>query len=257
MSGCSGDYLTDEANSLVKVAIGLPNASYWNRRHMQKRIMEKKRNRHGHGHGQGFVTQKSEPAWWQTMLKKAAMALVVASGLTLLAMYKEAFNSFIRPTLTSGWARVQDHLFPMPDDKIIAVALTFDIPTSVNTKISSEGMSATFWPTQCKRPGGASIVRSFDSGERNSYTNAIVSISCSASGRTLVTLTPQSGAAMTIYEGIFKDGEKIAFPGAPGSYYAGLLTLYLLDTKEPAGPRVPVNECQKSNTCAKEFGKTF
>jgi hypothetical protein len=52
-----------------------------------------------------------------------------------------------------------------------------------------------------------------------------------------------------VYEGRFKDGDKVAFPGVPGSYYAGILTMHRLDAVEPKGPWVPVNKCQIANTC--------
>lgn len=202
---------------------------------------------------QDVSVKRSEPKWWNTMMRNAALALVVATGLTLLATYKEVLTDVIKPTVNSGWAWLQDHFSPMSEDKIIAVELKFYIPSDVNKRRSFEAMSATFWPKRCKRPEGASIVRTFDSGGRDSYTNAIVRISCRASGRTLVTLTPQSGPILTVYDGIFKDGEVVSFPGVPGSYYAGLLSMYLLDTDMPAGPRVPINKCQINDTCAEKL----
>ncbi len=185
------------------------------------------------------------------------MAVVASTGGVLLLTYTDALASFFKPTLSSVWAWTQDQVSPMSDDKLIGVDLRFYIPPNVDKGRSFEAVSATFWPKRCKRPEGASITRTFDGGERDSYTNAIISISCRASGRTMVSLTSQNGTTLTVYDGIFKDGEKITFPGIPGSYYAGTLTLHLLDTKMPDGPRRPINKCQITNTCEIEFGKSF
>ncbi|MDB5768044.1 MAG: hypothetical protein JWQ61_2858 [Collimonas fungivorans] len=200
------------------------------------------------------VAQQPERIWWKRMFGAATVAIVASTGGVLVEAYTGALTSFIKPTLAAGWKQMQDHLFPMPDDKLIAVSLQFFIPPNVNKERSAEGISATFWPARCKRPEGDSFKRPFDGGERDSYTNAIVNISCRASGRTLITLTPQSGTTHTLYDGILKDGEKLAFPGVPGSYYAGIVSLYLLDTKMPDGPWRPVNKCQINNSCAAELG---
>jgi hypothetical protein len=204
-----------------------------------------------------IVAQSMKVNWWRSKFRMAAFAVVATSGMVLATIYKDTLTSLITPNLSYGFAWIQDHLFPMPDDKLIGAELRFYIPNNVNKGRSFEAVSVTFWPERCKRPEGASIVRTFDDGERDSYTNAIVTISCRASGRTLVTLTPQSGTTVTIYDGIFRDGEKKPFAGIPGSYYAGLLTLHLLDTKMPSGPWRLVNKCQLSNTCAEELGTSF
>jgi hypothetical protein len=201
------------------------------------------------------VAQQPKRRWWNEMLSRTAVAVVLSTGSVLLLVYNAALTDFIKPTLVSGWEWAQDQLSPMSEDKLIGVNLMFYIPNNVNKERSFEAVSATFWPKRCKRPEGDSIVRTFDDGERDSYTNAIISISCRASGRTRITLTPESGTTLAIYDGIVKDGEKVPFPGVPGSYYAGLLTLYLLDIKMPDGPAVPVNKCQITNTCAEELFK--
>jgi hypothetical protein len=184
------------------------------------------------------------------MLKKIMSALVVATGGALLYEYNDALSSMAKPTFSSAWAWAQDHLSPMESGKLIAVDLKFFIPSNVDKKRSVEGISATFPAARCRRPEGASITRSFDGGSRDSYTNAIVTISCRASGRTLVKLTPQSGAPVMVYDGIYNDGDQVPFSGMPGSYYAGMLTMHFLDEKLPSGPRVPVNKCQITKTCA-------
>jgi hypothetical protein len=176
------------------------------------------------------------------MLKKIANALVVTTGVVLLATYNDALTSTVKPAIASAWDWLQDHLSPMESGKLIAVELRFFIPPNVDKERSFEAVSATVSAERCKHPGGKSITRSFDGGSRDSYTDAIVSISCRASGRTLVKLIPQSGAPVTVYDGFYKDGDRVPFPGIPGSYYAGMLTMYFLDEKIPSGPRVPVNK---------------
>jgi hypothetical protein len=190
---------------------------------------------------------------WAGMLKKIVSALVLTTSGALLVTYNDALSSIVKPTFVAAWAWTQDRLSPMESGKRIAVELRFFIPSTVDKERSFEAVSATFSAERCKRPGGASITRWFDGGARDSYTNAIVSISCRASGRTLVKLTPQSGAPVTLYDDIYKDGDKVPFPGIPGSYYAGMLTMYFFDEKMPSGPWVPVNKCQTTNTCAEEL----
>lgn len=194
-------------------------------------------------------------AWWREMSSKAVVAIVASTGGVLAATYNDALTTFIKPGLANAWAWTQDRVSPMANDKLIGVGLMFYIPPNVDRGRSAEGVSVTLWPERCKRPGGVSIKKAYGDGERDSYTNAIVGISCRASGRTLVTLTPESGTAVTIYDGIPKDGEQIAFTGVPGSYYAGIVSLYWLDKKMPDGPWVPVNKCQRTNTCAEELRK--
>lgn len=40
----------------------------------------------------------------------------------------------------------------------------------------------------------------------------------------------------------------MAFSGVPGSYNAGIVTIYRLDAIEPQGAWVPANKCLHSNT---------
>lgn len=191
--------------------------------------------------------------WWIDIRKRIVSALVLATGGVLLLNYNDALNSIVKPAFTSMWAWTEDHLHPMESDTLIGVELRFFIPPNVDKQRSFEAVSATFPAKRCKRSGGASITRSFDGGSRDSYTHAIVSISCRASGRTLVKLTPQSGAPVTVYDGVFTDGEQVPFAGIPGSYYAGLLTMHVLNDKMLTGPRRPVNKCQTTNTCNKDL----
>lgn len=197
------------------------------------------------------VTDTPEQSWVVRMRNKAVFAVIAATAGALLNIYTDA----LKPVITSAWPWMQDQVQPLSDDKIIGVELRFYIPTSVDKNRSFEAVSATLWPNKCKRPEGASVMNTFDSGTRDSYTNAIVNITCRASGRTRVTLTPQNGSIATLYDGVFKDGEKISFAGVPGSYYAGILTFHFLNTKMPDGPRRSVNKCQITNTCAEEFAK--
>lgn len=116
-------------------------------------------------------------------------------------------------------------------------------------EVSAEVVSATIPGSLCLEPNGHSIVRAFDDSANGHQSNLIMHISCRPSGRVSVTFAPQSGQAVQVYEGRFKDGDKVAFPGVPGSYYAGILTMHRLDAVEPKGPWVPVNKCQIANTC--------
>lgn len=193
--------------------------------------------------------------WWKATFSKVAIAVAASTGGVLLGTYNEALTGAIRPAAISAWEWIEDRLRPMPDGKDIGVAVQFYIPATIDKDRQFEGVSVTLPSARCKGREGASIERTFDDGLRDSYTNAIIKIACRASGRTLVTLTPESGAAQIVYDGIFKDGERVAFPGIPGSYYAGIVSLYLLDTTLPDGPWQPVNKCQINNTCAAEFRK--
>ncbi|WP_175762602.1 hypothetical protein [Burkholderia anthina] len=213
------------------------------------------RRKKGVSHEDPAIEIQPKRAWWKDMSSKAVVAVVASTGGVLAATYNDALTSFIKPGLANAWAWTQDRISPMADDKLIGVSLTFFIPPNVDKGRSAESVSVTLSPEHCKRPDGVSIKKAYGDRERDSYTNAIVGISCRASGRTVVTLTPESGAAVTVYDGIPKDGEQVAFSGVTGSYYAGIASLYWLDKKMPDGPWVPVNKCQLTNTCADELRK--
>lgn len=164
----------------------------------------------------------------------------------------EAYGSYIQknvgPFFASGWNLLQDHISPLSMDKQIGVSLRFYIPPSVDKAREFESKSVTLPAELCHKSESRPIVSNFDGGERDSYTNVIVRVSCRPSGRTKVVLAPQSGDVITLYDDIFKDGTRVEFPGVPGSYNAGVLSLYILGD-EPHGPLFPINKCMETNDC--------
>lgn len=101
----------------------------------------------------------------------------------------------------------------------------------------------------CLVSNGHHSVRSFKESANGYKTNVIMNIACRPSGRISITLSPQNGQDVKVYEGRLSDGDKVAFTGVPGSYNAGIVTIYRLDAIEPHGPWIPVNKCLQSNTC--------
>ena len=191
--------------------------------------------------------EKSEPSSTSQTLQKswvknAGIALLSATGGAVAEAYSNFLSQNLNPLFLSLVAWVQDQVFPMPLDQQIVAQLTFYISAKVDKERSAEVMAVGLYGKECRRPGGKIEVRTFDQGERDNYTEALVRGSCRPSGRTKVTITPRNGSPITLYHGIFNDGEKIEFGGVPGSYEYGVLTLILVGTKEPTGPRLPVNQ---------------
>jgi hypothetical protein len=113
--------------------------------------------------------------------------------------------------------------------------------TSLVISASAEVMAVGLYGKDCRQPGGKTEIRTFDQGARDNYTDALVRGSCRPSGRTKVTITPRNGSPTVLYDGIFKNGEKIEFGGGPGSYEYGVLTLMHVGTRELSGPMMPVD----------------
>ncbi len=188
---------------------------------------------------------------WQKYRHQVMTAILVSTCTAVLVPYSDSVTSAVKELFTSVWAKGQDIFSPMPDDKILGVSLRFYPSQKDGHNHYLEDLSVTIWQSQCKAPEGKSILRTFDDhkADTDTSTQAIVGIACRASGRVKVTLTPQSGEPQVIYDGIPDDGEQHPYPGVAGSYSAGILSLYWLDTKEPEGPWVPVNKCQIDGSC--------
>ena len=187
---------------------------------------------------------------WQKYRHQILAAIIASTCTAVLVPYSDSVTSAVKDLSASIRAKGQDIFSPMSDDKILGVSLMFYLPQQDERNHHAEGLSATIWPTQCKAPGGKSIVRTFDDHNIDSAsTRTIVSINCRASGRVQVKLTPQSGTQQVLYDGIPGDAEQLTYPGIPGSYSAGILTFHWLDMKEPEGPWVPVNKCLADNSC--------
>ena len=143
----------------------------------------------------------------------------------------------------------EDQFSSVPESAQFGLNLTFYIPSAKAGETFAEAVSATIPGSLCLKPKGHSIVRAFDDSAASHQTNVMMHITCRTSGRISISLASESNHNVKVYEGRFSDGEKVAFPGIPGSYYAGILTMYRLHAREPKGPWFSVNTCQQSNTC--------
>lgn len=175
-------------------------------------------------------------------ISKGLIAVIAAVGGGCL----EATTDLIKQNFGHALAEVrnvyEDHFSPLPTDASLGINLRVFIPKAQGTDVSEESVSATIPGTLCLQPGGHRIVRAFDEEPNGHQTNAMMNITCRASGRVSVALSPQSGQTVQIYDGRFKDGDKVAFPGVPHSYYAGLLTMYRLDAVQPEGEWEDINQ---------------
>ncbi|WP_214510570.1 hypothetical protein [Pseudomonas brassicacearum] len=182
-------------------------------------------------------------------ISKGLIAIIAAIGGAGLEATTDLVKKNFEPALMSVRNTVEDWLAPLPSDALIGINLMFYMPTTSADKPWAEGVSASIPAKSCREPGGHDIVRVFDETPNGHSTNVVMMIHCRPSGRVSVGLAPQSGDIVRLYDGRFKDGEKKGFPGVPGSYHAGVLTMHRLDAVEPSGPLVPVNKCQIDNSC--------
>ncbi|MBS4086657.1 MULTISPECIES: hypothetical protein [Pseudomonas] len=185
-------------------------------------------------------------------LSKSLIAVIASVGGACLEATTDIIKKNFEPALISVRNNFEDRLSPLPENALIGLSLDFYMPSTLGSETSAEGVSASISGRSCRKSGGHNIVRVFDESANGHRTNAVMIIHCSPSGRISVSLAPQSGQIVPIYEGRFKDGEKAGFPGVPGSYYAGVLTIHRLDAVEPKGPWVPANKCQVDNSCNSE-----
>lgn len=183
---------------------------------------------------------------------KGLIAVIAAVGGACLEATTDIIKKNFEPALVSARNSLEDRFSPLPENALIGLSLDFYMPSALGNETKAEGVSASIPGKSCRKPDGHDIVRVFDESANGHRTNAVMIIHCSPSGRVSVSLAPQSGQIVSIYEGRFRDGEKVGFPGIPGSYYAGVLTIHRLDAVEPKGPRVPVNKCQIDNSCKPE-----
>ncbi len=182
-------------------------------------------------------------------ISKGLIAIIVAAGGACLEASTDLIKNNFEPALMATRNFFEDQFFPIPDGALLGLNLTFYIPFAKAGDTSAEGVSATIPGSLCLKPNGYSIVRAFDESSYGHQTNVVIHLTCRPSGRISVSLVPQSGHSVKIYEGRFNDGDKVAFSGVPGSYYAGILTMYRLDAREPKGPWISINTCLQSTTC--------
>ncbi|UXZ98911.1 hypothetical protein K3169_14070 [Pseudomonas phytophila] len=186
-------------------------------------------------------------------LKKALLGTTCAIGGAILGSSTDLLKEQLWPWLYGVGHYAEDVLDPISEDELIGVNLVFYIPPEFRKGHSSEGLSASIPAKQCLK-GKHQVIRNFDDTSDDHQTNAIVHITCRPSGRLTVSLTPQDGKIVEIYDGIFNDGDRASFPGVQGSYHAGILTMHWLNSVKPEGPLLPVNKCQIDNSCApKDF----
>lgn len=174
-------------------------------------------------------------------LSSGLLAAVAAIGGALLEASTDLIKKNFEPALASSRNMLEDWFSPLPRDALIGITLQTYMPSPAENDFRSEEVSASIPAKSCRKPGGHSIVRVFDEAPNKHHTNAVMMIHCRPSGRVSIALAPQSGETVQIYEGRFQDGDKVGFPGVPGSYYAGVLTMHRLDEIQPTGPWEPVN----------------
>ncbi len=191
--------------------------------------------------------------WWM----RGLTALLLATGGVALTAYQSDLTHVVKPWVSNAFAWTEDHIRPMPDDKLIGISLRFWDPLDTDKKRVFEGLSITIGPKQCRQPGGYELTRIFGDRDFNSYTQAFVHVICRASGRVVVTLIPRSGAAATVYDGRAKEWKQLPFPGVKGSYSYGDVVVTTLDRSPPAGAWRPVNKCHIINSCEAELATSL
>ena len=198
---------------------------------------------------ESFAKQCARTKSLKKTILKGLIAIIVAAGGACLESSTDLIKNNFEPALVVTRNFFEDKFSPIPDGALLGLNLTFYIPFDKARETSAEGVSATIPGSLCLKPNGHSIVHTFDESSYGHQTNAVIHLTCRPSGRISVSLVPQSGHSVKIYEGRFNDGDKVAFSGVPGSYYAGILTMHRLDALEPKGPWVPINTCQQSTIC--------
>lgn len=174
-------------------------------------------------------------------LSSGLLATVAAIGGALLEASTNLLKENFEPTLLIVRNALEDWSFPLPKDAVIGLNLMFYMPSASVGEPWAEGVSATIPSGSCRKPSGHNIVRAFDESPNGHRTNTIMIVHCRPSGRVSVSLAPQSGDVRQIYDGRFKDSDKVGFAGVSGSYNAGVLTMHRLDAVQPTGPRKPLN----------------
>lgn len=182
-------------------------------------------------------------------IAKGFIAIILAVGGACLEASSDIIKNNFEPVLVSARNFLEDRLSPIPSSALIGINLTFYLSSADAGEAYAEGVSATIPGSLCLASNGHNIVRPFEESANGYKTNVIMHIACRPSGRISITLSPQNGQGVKVYEGILSDGDKVAFSGVPGSYNAGIVTIYRLDAIEPQGPWVPANKCLRSNTC--------
>ncbi len=191
----------------------------------------------GQGSGRANTSSKNTKMLKILNIKRNALRVLAVTVAAVSGACLEATTDVIKknfePALIGARNVFEDWAYPLPSNAMIGITLQTFMPSAKSDEPWAEAVSATISGKSCLEPDGHEIVRAFDEAPNGHRTNAIMMIRCRPSGRVSVSLTPQSGSTMSIYDGRFKDGEKAAFPGIPGSYYAGILTMYRLDSVVP------------------------
>lgn len=182
-------------------------------------------------------------------IAKGFIAIILAVGGACLEASSDIIKNNFEPVLVSARNFLEDRLSPIPSSALIGINLIFYLSSADAGEAYAEGVSATIPGSLCLASNGHNIVRPFEESANGYKTNVIMHIACRPSGRISITLSPQNGQGVKVYEGRLSDGDKVAFSGVPGSYNAGIVTIYRLDAIEPQGPWVPANKCLHSNTC--------
>ncbi|MBU9856242.1 hypothetical protein [Rahnella bonaserana] len=186
---------------------------------------------------------------WRRYSRKAQSIIILSIVTASLVPFNNAITNTVYSLLSGGKEYVRDVLFPLDNEKQIAIRLEFYLPTALDNNVTAETLSALLSSSYCKNSKKEPIILTPSDNKYATHTNTIVTVTCRASGKVTVKMISQSGSPQTIYESTPDGTEHIPFPGVPGSHFAGVLIVDLEGTKEPSGPWVPVNQCQLNNTC--------
>ncbi|WP_409260062.1 MULTISPECIES: hypothetical protein [unclassified Pseudomonas] len=195
-------------------------------------------------HTNGNMKRDQREIKTQSLVTKAIISIVSATGGAILGAYTSFITDNITPLITTITEWTQDHMFPMPADQRIVAQAAFFISPKRGAHHTEEMMGVSLNGSDCLKPGGTSDYAIYEFGDETTYTDALLRASCRPSGRTRVTITPRSGSPVLLFDGFFNRRTQIEIGGAEGSYEYGLLTLSYVGTKEPAGPVEPANKTQ-------------
>ncbi|WP_426117107.1 hypothetical protein [Pseudomonas sp. DSP3-2-2] len=180
----------------------------------------------------------------KSALKYAAAAL---GGAVILGSSTAIQERFV-PTMKAAMYIFEDLAFSMQKDQMVAIDLRFFITTK-DSEATSENVSANLVSSDCRSNGNV-LVENIGTGISEYQTHAVLTVACRRSGRITISLTPQNGSPIEVFNGkVRRDSEeKVSFAGNPGSYSAGILSMK--DLGFEASPWDAIPSCQTNTCCA-------
>lgn len=183
-----------------------------------------------------------------------AGAFIITTILTstndaVMEAYRNIVYQNIYPVMKSFGFHVYGFFHPLPKHHDYHFSVTFYIPPSGGNSGGREMTGVSIPGEECTQPGGVTSSAPSSLVDEGWENNVLTEAYCSSGRVTVAIISLTGGEKKIIYDGIFHKGEKIPFSGVSGKYNAGVLQLISTDRSEPVGEWVPVNECQKNNTC--------